>query len=211
MQLSLSKNVSAKQDHVAHNRLAERKKTVRGAVEAGPTSATVARNVRRVRERRGYSTNQISRLLEKAGRSISPAAISKLERGERRVDVDDLTALASVLDISPAALLLPLTDSYQEPVEVTGAGTMPATVAWDWALGRRPLRMTAGKEETELLEYQLYSLPAWLRGPVEPLVSLRNLSSPRDPRVGELLEGLAALAASGPTSIAQTPQEARGD
>ncbi|WP_078491950.1 helix-turn-helix domain-containing protein [Streptomyces yerevanensis] len=200
MQVSLSKNLPLKQNQLAQSTfpMTDQRKTSRSAVEAGPTSAAVACNVRRVRERRGYSTYQMSRLLKEGGRPISPAAISKLERGERRVDVDDLTALASVLGISPAALLLPLTDSDKELVEVTGASAILATVAWDWALGRRPLRVTPGKEQTELLEYQLYSLPPWLRGPVGPRDALRDRSPLRDPRVGELLEEIAALATPRP-------------
>ncbi|MGW6915566.1 helix-turn-helix domain-containing protein [Kitasatospora sp. NPDC054939] len=143
--------------------MTEQRKAGRGAVEMGPTSAAVAANVRRVRERRGLSTYQLARLLLDAGRAITPSAISKLERGDRRVDVDDLMALAAVLGVSPSSLLLPLTDDPTVPVEITGGGTVPAMDAWRWAHGNRPLKLSPGKERTEMLEHQLYGLPQWLR------------------------------------------------
>jgi hypothetical protein len=46
---------------------------------------------------------------------------------------------------------------------------MRAEVAWAWANGRRPLRLSEGTEETQLLEHQLYGLPQWLRD-VQPAV-----------------------------------------
>lgn len=126
-----------------------------------PTGNHVATNVRRIREARGWSTYDLARRLEQAGRPIAPSAIAKVERAERRVDVGDLTALAAVLGVSPAALLLPMTEA--DEVEVTGGGTARATAAWAWANGQRPLKLTPGHEETELLEYQLYGLPLRVR------------------------------------------------
>jgi transcriptional regulator with XRE-family HTH domain len=45
--------------------------------------------------------------LHAAGRKLSPSGISKLEAGDRRVDVDDLTVIAYLLRTTPAALLTP--------------------------------------------------------------------------------------------------------
>src|SRR3954454_23683106 len=42
-----------------------------------------------------------------AGRPILASGLGKIESGERRVDVDDLVALAVALDVSPVRLLLP--------------------------------------------------------------------------------------------------------
>ena len=124
-----------------------------------PTGVTVAHNVRRVRERRGLSTYQLSRSLAEAGRPMAPAAIGRLERGERRVDVGDLAALAVVLSVSPSTFLLPPDDSPASEAEVTGAGFVAADVAWDWADGRRPLTLPEGDPGTAMLEYQLYGRP----------------------------------------------------
>jgi transcriptional regulator with XRE-family HTH domain len=133
----------------------------RPAAQYGPTAATVAANVQRLRKRRELSIYQLSKLLRDRGRPITPAAVGKIERQQRQVTVDDLVTLAVVFGVSPSALLLPLDDTPNRTVEITGAGDHPvrADVAWDWMDGKRPLRLTRGNEETELLEYDLYSRP----------------------------------------------------
>lgn len=124
-----------------------------------PTGRQVAENVRRVREARGWSTYDLSRRLGMAGRPIAASAIAKVERAERRVDVGDLVALAVVLKVSPSALFLPLKDGPGETVEVTGAGSVSAQDAWEWADGAKPLNFTFDLDHTELLEFELYSRP----------------------------------------------------
>ncbi|WP_330330328.1 helix-turn-helix transcriptional regulator [Streptomyces sp. NBC_00536] len=137
----------------------------RAATQYGSTAANVAANVRRVRELRGLSIYSLSAALEKVGRPIAPSAVAKIERQERQVTVDDLSALAVVFGVSPSALLLPLTPSPKDTVEVTGGGSMPASDAWAWAQGRRPLLLKEGFEQTQQMEHQLYGLPQWLREP----------------------------------------------
>lgn len=127
------------------------------------TGMTVAANVRRVRELRGWSTYELSRKLKQAGRPIAPSALAKLERAERRVDAGDLTALAVVLKVSPSALLLPLHDGADVSVGVTGGGTVPADEAWDWMDGKRPLHLPEKDVSTADLEYRLASRPAGRR------------------------------------------------
>ncbi len=89
-----------------------------------------------------------------------------MEKAERHVTADELTALAVTFGVSPSALLLPFTERPSDPVEVTGGGTADASDAWKWAQGQRPFRLTPGRERTEFLEFQLYGLPQWL-GPVD--------------------------------------------
>jgi transcriptional regulator with XRE-family HTH domain len=62
--------------------------------------------------------------------------ISKIERGERRIDVDDLVAFALALNVSPLTLLLPPT-ADGEPVDLTESYTLAASTAWSWAEGRQ--------------------------------------------------------------------------
>lgn len=74
---------------------------------AGITHEHVSANIRAARQAIGLDVRTTSRLLTEAGRKLSPSGISKIENGDRRVDVDDLTALAYALRTTPAALLTP--------------------------------------------------------------------------------------------------------
>jgi transcriptional regulator with XRE-family HTH domain len=75
------------------------------AIELGPTGRTVKAQIRRIRERNGWSLQDLSDRLTEVGRPIVASGLSKIERGDRRVDVDDLVALAAALDTIPNDLL----------------------------------------------------------------------------------------------------------
>jgi transcriptional regulator with XRE-family HTH domain len=75
-------------------------------IELGDTGRTVARQIRRIRERNGLSLQELSDRLTRLGRPILPSGLSKIERGDRRVDVDDLDMLAAALGTIPNDLLL---------------------------------------------------------------------------------------------------------
>ncbi|MFF4566198.1 helix-turn-helix domain-containing protein [Streptomyces sp. NPDC001435] len=130
------------------------------------TGRQVAFNVRRIREARGWSTYDLSRLLKAAGRPIAPSAIAKVERAERRVDVGDLTALAAALGVNPSALLLPLKDGPADSVEVTGGGSVAGADAWDWADGKGPLRVPEGDFDARL-QFDLYARPPRRRNEIK--------------------------------------------
>jgi transcriptional regulator with XRE-family HTH domain len=70
-----------------------------------PVSRQVARNLVRLRKQRQLTVRALSARLAELGRPLLPSAISKIETGGRRVDVDDLVALAAVLDVPVAQLL----------------------------------------------------------------------------------------------------------
>lgn len=140
----------------------------RRAVEVGPTGKTVAANLARLRKVRSYSTRQLSAEMERRGRAISPSGITRMEKGDRVVTADDLTAFAAVFGVSPVSLLLPLTTTAETPVEVTGAGTVAALQAWEWGIGRLPLQLTegpAGRQQME--EHRLFGMPLWLKDHVK--------------------------------------------
>ncbi|WP_159054513.1 helix-turn-helix domain-containing protein [Streptomyces dysideae] len=150
-----------------------------GRIEVGPTGRAVAANVKRLRKARGLSLRALSAALKDRGRTLSADALNKIEnaaepdgRGVRRVDVDDLAALAVAFDVPPSALLLPLDDSSASTVDVTGVGSVPADVAWDWLDGKRPLELPSGDDLTPLLEFDLYGRPPRRRGTWS---GLRNL------------------------------------
>ena len=141
-------------------------RTPRPAIPLAATAQTVARNVHRLRKARGLTVYALAQALRDVGRSISADAVCKIENAARsdakhvrRVDVDDLMALAVVLGVSPSALLLPLVDDPATTVEITGAGTVSANEAWDWMDGRRRLDRPCADLNTAALEFALHSRP----------------------------------------------------
>lgn len=78
---------------------------------AGSTNQQVAANLRRARQSIGVDLRALSARIKATGRTISPSALSKIENGDRRVDVDDLTVFAYALETTPAALLAPAEDA----------------------------------------------------------------------------------------------------
>ena len=76
----------------------------------GPIGDTVRHNIRHLRYARRRSLRTLSEELTKTGHKLSADTILKTEQGLRRVDVDDLTAFATVLGVKPGQLLKPPTD-----------------------------------------------------------------------------------------------------
>ncbi|WP_369222438.1 helix-turn-helix domain-containing protein [Streptomyces sp. R39] len=149
-----------------------------GRIELGASGRAVAANVKRLRKARGWSLRALSEELSAVGRGLSQDAINKIENGAeegttkqiRRVDADDLIALAVVFGVAPAALLVPLTYLPTESVGVTGAGEVPALTAWLWATSeiQRLVYDTDRRRQTQDRESTLYGLPEWLT-PGKPL------------------------------------------
>lgn len=97
----------------------------------GPTGDTVRENVLRYRTLMNLGYADLARRLEALGRPIPVLGLSRIERGERRVDVDDLMALAVALGVSPTSLLLPDTGDSDDPVAATGIdGTAGDLLGW---------------------------------------------------------------------------------
>lgn len=115
----------------------QRKAPGRRAIETGDTGKTVGKNLATLRKMRGYTTRQLSGVLEKAGRPIPASGITRMEAGERQVTADDLTALAIALNTSPITLLLPQTPGDAD-IQVTGKGRIKARAAWRWIRGLAP-------------------------------------------------------------------------
>ena len=98
---------------------------------AGYTNELVAANLRRVRQSTGVDLRELSARIKATGRVISPSALSKIENGERRVDVDDLTVFAYALETTPAALLAPPSEDGRAPAGVPeGQFTSEEIQAW---------------------------------------------------------------------------------
>lgn len=73
----------------------------------GPIGENVRLNVARYRAERGLSYTRLSDRLANAGRPIPTLGLARLEKGERRVDADDLVALAEALEVTVEHLLAP--------------------------------------------------------------------------------------------------------
>lgn len=77
-----------------------------GTPEPDGASQTLARNVRKLREAQRLSYRDLEAKLRDYGKPILASGLLKLERGDRRTDVDELTALAWVLGpMAPGRLL----------------------------------------------------------------------------------------------------------
>lgn len=105
----------------------------------GPTGATVAANVKRLRTKHGLAFTELSARLSDLGRPIPPLGLRKIESQDRRVDADDLVALAVALGTNPNALLLPPSSNARHVLTLTAAGERPAWQVWKWARGEAPL------------------------------------------------------------------------
>lgn len=127
----------------------------------GPTGETVRANVRRLREAQNLSYAEVSRRLTGLGRPVATLGLSRIEAGERRVDADDLVALALVFEVSPASLLLTATTASEDVVQVTGAGGVAADAAWGWLTVSRPLRYSTQAPGVEDFHFQVRAKPIW--------------------------------------------------
>lgn len=136
--------------------------------ELGPTALAVAGSVHRHRTRMGWGFARLSRELTRAGRDIPPLGLARIESASRRVDVDDLTALAAVFGVSPTSLLQPASETPDTPVELTGIGiAIPASRAWDWLTGNYPL-------SGSVLSFYNFALPPWERDVMEKSLGARR-------------------------------------
>ena len=68
-------------------------------------SEHVAANVKRLRKERGWTLAQLSEQLESWGHRLTVPVLSKIELGDRGIDVDDLAAFVRAFDTDPVFLL----------------------------------------------------------------------------------------------------------
>lgn len=143
--------------------------------ELGATGKTVSAAVRLHRERMGWGFARLSRELARAGRDVPPLGLARIESGERRVDVDDLTALAVVFGISPITLLMPETTANNEHViELTGTGVVTGKSLWSWLTASYPL-------SGSVLAFFNHALPPWEQNTLEGSLGARQ-RPPTSPR-----------------------------
>jgi transcriptional regulator with XRE-family HTH domain len=142
-------------------------------VAHGPVSRRVVENVQRLRRARGWSLERLSQELGRVGRPILSTGLNRLEQGRRRIDADDLVALAVVLDVSPLTLMLPF--EATGVVQVTKDLEAEALTAWSWMRGVSPLVSPADEDDSQfaVIDFQRRSLPPGVRPRISPGLATR--------------------------------------
>lgn len=126
----------------------------------GASGKAVAANVEHLRKAANMTFVGLSEELDRLDRPIPPLGLRKIVAETRRVDSDDLVALAVVFNVSPASLLMPNLSTVEKDdlVHITGwLKPITASVIWRWLMAARPLvRGTGGT-------YVDRALPSWER------------------------------------------------
>jgi transcriptional regulator with XRE-family HTH domain len=138
----------------------------------GPVEV-VARRMRELREKRRLSGARLAERMREAGIPWQRDTVANLENGRRAsVGVDELLALAAVLEVAPTHLLVPLED--EQPYEITPGRVEPSGTVRDWVRGYITLNGTDPRNyfsETPANEFdisgafraeQLQSAAEWL-------------------------------------------------
>lgn len=123
--------------------------TNRPADQAPPHEAIVGANVRRFREAAGWSQAEVSERAAKNGYDLGEMAVWSIEKGRRRVRVEDLFALAEVFGTTAQHLLTleadPAAPSIRHEVRFEG-GVSEEVVADSVDWGKEWIRFLAGGE-----------------------------------------------------------------
>lgn len=106
-------------------------------IKPGPLASQVAQSVRQVREQKRLRYTEIADRIAEIGRPIPELGLSRVEKGERRVDLDDLVALARALGVPPVWLIFPVGST--EFVELLPGKLVPVDDALSWFIGEGPL------------------------------------------------------------------------
>lgn len=121
-------------------------------------SKTVGEQVRRHRERKGWTQARLSDELAALGEPMDRVVLTRIEKGTRGVTVDEVLLLALALGVSPAHLMMPRATA---PVKL--AAEFPAVAGWEalmWLRGASPLLQADGAvEDEEQLRFFYESCP----------------------------------------------------
>lgn len=122
----------------------------------------VAANVARLRAEKRWSLRELSERLERGPGWIAFSVLRKVEATERVINVDELTALAAVFDVSPITLLMPdVPDDEGLQVHLTGTETTEVSALLTWLQGRGPLAIESQQDEFEVEAFKRRALPSW--------------------------------------------------
>jgi transcriptional regulator with XRE-family HTH domain len=163
--------------------------------QQGPVGQRVARNVSERRD--GMSLRDLSAALGDVGRPILPSGIIKIENGTRRVDADDLVALALTLGVTPNRLMLGA-EHDSEPIRLTPQVETIANGAWRWACGEQVIRPGAhgAPPLRDVLAFMVENRPHAAAGDLSA-----QLAEHRDALQPVVRAARAALAAGVPVGV----------
>jgi hypothetical protein len=108
-------------------------------------SEVLAKQLRTVREgaRPRLTTEALAKRVEELqGFPMHPTTITKIEKGDRKVTVDEWLTFAAALNVPPALLLLPL--GTDDRVRITSGSQLDPDLVFDWLVGDQPLATTDG-------------------------------------------------------------------
>lgn len=131
-------------------------------IEPGPLTRQLAQSIQRTRKAQGLTYAQLAERLTQAGRPIPALGLSRMEQGDRRIDVDDLAAIAQALRVPPVWLLFPLGQEGDRQVELLPGVRVPAEAALDWFAGDADAfadHFGRGSRNADSGLYQWYELP----------------------------------------------------
>ena len=126
------------------------------------TQNVVAENVAERRNALGLSIAELSRRTQEVSHPLAALALRRIEAGERRIDVDDLTTLAAILETTPAALLATpepseISSHYlEEKNALTGTPALTPFEALNWI--NSELEATTTSARTQFYERKLSTL-----------------------------------------------------
>jgi transcriptional regulator with XRE-family HTH domain len=141
------------------------------AVQRDATAETVSANVKRLRTDQNLGLRGLSTKLAEVGRPLGHSAVDQIEKGTRRVDVDDLVALAAALGVSPTTLLMPGMSNADAPkmIEVARA-EMSIARFWLWLKTDAALPTY----QREQRRFYLDARPEWDPGPGDPRLWIKE-------------------------------------
>ncbi|MFC5182833.1 helix-turn-helix domain-containing protein [Actinomadura harenae] len=103
-----------------------------------PATAVVARRVRELREKRGWSAQRLADEMASAGVPWKRIVVTKLENSRRQsVSLAEVLTLAYVLDVAPVHLIIPTEGA--DPYPITPDRFVRPAVAREWIRGRMAL------------------------------------------------------------------------
>jgi 8-oxo-dGTP pyrophosphatase MutT (NUDIX family)/transcriptional regulator with XRE-family HTH domain len=172
-------------------------------VPQGPIGAYLIKNLEQLRRARRLSYQDLSVRLQQIGRPIPALGLSRIEKGTRRVDADDLVGLALALGVNPSALLLPRDVPPDGLVALADDQQASGTDAWAWADGRRPLPIPGPFTRSTMdiqaaVDFATHARPEWAPVPetlramgisLRPPVVAAIVTSDRGVLVGHRVDG----------------------